>query len=121
VQQLLIDTESYSRYPLTKIFEDQGKSELFFASLNFLNFHNAKHAFESSEVKLPSSGNHDKFHYPLNFVVSVNPNTGEVWLRVEYDRSYFSVETVESMTDDYIAHLKSLAFISDEACVMAVS
>jgi amino acid adenylation domain-containing protein len=121
VQQLLIDIELYSRYPLTQIFEDQGKPELFFASLNFLNFHNAKRAFESSEVKLPSSGAHDKFHYPLNFEVSVNPNTGEVWLRVEYDRSYFSVETIESMTDDYIANLKSLAFTADEAYATAAS
>jgi hypothetical protein len=119
VQQRLIDLESYARYPLTKILEDQGKPELFFATLNFLNFHNAKRAFESSEVKLPSSGNHDKFHYPLNYVVSVNPDSGQVWLRVEYDRSYFTTGTVESMAEDYIARLKSLAFAADEACVTA--
>jgi len=55
----------------------------------------------------------------LNYVVSVNPNSGQVWLRVEYDRAYFSFETVESMTEDYIANLKSLAFVSDKAVAAA--
>jgi amino acid adenylation domain-containing protein len=110
VQQLLIDVEPYAKYPLPQILEDQGKPELFFATLNFLHFHNARNSFDNSIMKQFGAGSYDKFHFPLNYVVALDPNSGQVLLRVEYDKSYFSARTVEAMTNDYIARLKSMAF-----------
>jgi non-ribosomal peptide synthetase component F len=114
VQQLLIDVEPYAKYPLPQILEDQGKAELFFATLNFLHFHNARNAFDNSTVKQFAAGSYDKFHYPLNCAVALDPDSDQVLLRVAYDKSYFSAKTVAAMTNDYIARLKNVAFVQFE-------
>jgi len=114
VQQLLIDVEPYATYPLAQIMEDQGKPELFFATLNFLHFHNARNAFDNAKVKQFASGSYDKFHFPLNYVVALDPGSDQVLLRVEYDKSCFSAGTVETITNDYVARLNDLAFVQFE-------
>ena len=108
VQQLLIDVESYARYPLTQILADQGKPELFFATLNFLHFHNARDGFDNTGMKQLGAGSHDKFHFPLNLAVAVNPENAQTTLRVEYDDAYFNAHAIESLMHDYIALLQQV-------------
>ena len=52
VQQSLIDIEPYVMYPLLQILSDQKKTELFFATFNFVHFHNAKNNFEQTGLKV---------------------------------------------------------------------
>ena len=108
VQQLLIEIESYARYPLAQILADQETQELFFATLNFLHFHNARNGFGNSSMRQLDAGSHDKFHFPLNYTIALDPDSGHALLRVEYDKSYFTGRTIDSMTSDYLAMLKSL-------------
>src|SRR6185436_1937010 len=75
VQQLLIDTELYARYPLPQILKDQQRDELFWATFNFIHFPNSTAGTTDRSLRLLSERLHDKFHFPLNFVVSIEPSS----------------------------------------------
>jgi aryl carrier-like protein len=109
VQRLLIEIEPYATYPLTKILEDQRKEELFFATFNFLHFHNAKAASPEGGVRIIRSKSYDKFHFPLNYAVIVDPQDQHISLKVECDKSYFSAESNRSMADRYVELLETLS------------
>jgi non-ribosomal peptide synthetase component F len=110
VQQGLIDAEVYARYPLPQIMNDLRQTELFFATFNFLHFHNVKGIPSDSELRLLGFDGHDKFHFPLNYALSVDPFSGAINYRVEYDRAYFGEEAVRLLTDEYVELLdESLA------------
>ncbi len=104
VQQSLIDIEPYVRYPLLQILADQQKTELFFATFNFVHFHNAKNI--KADTGLNVDGRRfGKFNFPLNYVVSVSPFEGNATLHVEYDKMYFSRQEIHSMIQNYIEML----------------
>ncbi|MDF5715801.1 MAG: amino acid adenylation domain-containing protein [Rhizonema sp. NSF051] len=102
VQQSLIDIEPYVRYPLFQILSDQQKPELFFATFNFISFHNAKDLLEQTDLKVSARRSHDKFNFPLNFAISIKPSSGDVSIRVEYDQMYFSCKDIRSMLQNYL-------------------
>jgi amino acid adenylation domain-containing protein len=112
VQRLLIDIDPYTRYPLTKILEDQQTKELFFATFNFLHFHNAKEISANTGVRMLSSRAHDKFHFSMNYVVAIDPFDRQMSLRVEYDTLYFGSESNQSMINNYIERLKNLSCVT---------
>jgi amino acid adenylation domain-containing protein len=109
VQQLLIKIEPYATYPLSQILHTQHKADLFFATFNFLHFHHVRGVPAGSGLTILGSRGHDKFHFPLNYIVSVNPFNQELGLRVEYDRNYFSRESICSTINQYIGLLESLS------------
>jgi len=102
VQDALIDIEPYATYPLAQILADRQTNELFFSTFNYLHFHNMKEMPTQRSLKVIGFKSHDKFHFPLNYVLSVDPFNGSIAFRVEYDRSYFSHESICSMTGNYI-------------------
>jgi amino acid adenylation domain-containing protein/non-ribosomal peptide synthase protein (TIGR01720 family) len=106
VQQSLIDMESYVRYPLLEILADQQKTELFFATFNFVNFHNAKNLKANTDLKVNGRRFHDKFNFPLNYGVSMSQVEGNVSLSVEYDNTYFSRQEIHSMLQNYLEMLE---------------
>jgi amino acid adenylation domain-containing protein/non-ribosomal peptide synthase protein (TIGR01720 family) len=106
VQQSLIDIEPYVRYPLLEILSDQqldlgAEAELFFATFNFMHFHNAKNISEQTGLKVNARRLHDKFHFPLNYAVSIEALSGTVSIRVDYDPMYFSCTDICSMLQNY--------------------
>ncbi|WP_445252044.1 MULTISPECIES: amino acid adenylation domain-containing protein [unclassified Microcoleus] len=107
VQQSLIDIEPYVRYPLLEILADKQKTELFFATFNFVNFHNAKNLKADTDLKVNARKLHDKFNFPLNYAVSMSPVGGNVSLRVEYDKMYFSRQEIRSMIESYIEMIRA--------------
>lgn len=107
VQQSLIDIEPYVRYPLLEILSDQQKPELFFATFNFVNFHNAKNLKADTGLKVKERRFHDKFNFPLNYAVSMSPVEGNVSICVEYDKMYFSRQEMRSMLQNYIEMVKA--------------
>ncbi|MEG4456885.1 amino acid adenylation domain-containing protein [Microcoleus sp. N9_A1] len=113
VQQSLIDIEPYVRYPLLEISSDQQKTELFFATFNFVNFHNAKNLKADTGLNVNWIKSHDKFNFPLNYAVSMSPVEGNVSLSVEYDRMYFSRQEIRSMIHNYIEILKHTVHTSE--------
>jgi len=104
VQQSLIDMEPYVRYPLLQILADQQKTELFFATFNFVHFHNAKNRLAYTSLKFERKF-HDKFHFPLNYLVSMSPFEENATLYVEYDKTYFTRQEIRSMIQNYIEML----------------
>jgi hypothetical protein len=112
VQQSLIDIEPYVRYPLLEILSDQQKPELFFATFNFVNFHNAKNLKADTGLTVKTRRSHDKFNFPLNYAVSMSPVEGNVTLSVEYDKTYFSCQEIRSMIQNYIEILKDTVHTS---------
>ncbi|HWP44056.1 MAG TPA: amino acid adenylation domain-containing protein, partial [Blastocatellia bacterium] len=108
VQKSLIDVEGFSMYPLPQILEDRGKDELFFATFNFVNFHNAQGFARGVGIELISSGTRDRFGFPLNLRVSLSPFGGGVKLNVSYDSMYFTAESVQSLITDYVDLLRGL-------------
>jgi amino acid adenylation domain-containing protein/non-ribosomal peptide synthase protein (TIGR01720 family) len=113
VQQSLIDIEPYVRYPLLQILSDQQKPELFFATFNFVNFHNAKNINAETGLKVKDIRFHDKFNFPLNYAVSMSPVEGNVSLSVEYDKLYFSRQEIRFMIQNYVKILKHTINISE--------
>ncbi len=113
VQQSLIDIEPYVRYPLLEILSDQQKPDLFFATFNFVHFHNAKNIKADTGLKVNGIRSHDKFNFPLNYAVSISPVEGNVSLSVEYDRMYFSCQEIRLMIQNYIEILKHTAHTSE--------
>jgi non-ribosomal peptide synthase protein (TIGR01720 family) len=106
VQETLIDIEPCTRYPLLKILSDQKTTELFFATFNFVNFHNAKTVDKHTDLKIQKKMIHDKFNFPLNFAISMESLSGNVSIHVEYDRIYFSGKDIQSMLQNYVRTLK---------------
>ncbi|MBD2510747.1 amino acid adenylation domain-containing protein [Nostoc muscorum FACHB-395] len=107
VQQSLIDIEPYVRYPLLEILANQQKTELFFATFNFVNFHNAKNIKADTGLKVNARSSHDKFNFPLNYAVSMSPVEGNIRLSVEYDKTYFSRQEIRSMIQNYIEMIRA--------------
>ena len=105
VQQSLIDMEPYVRYPLLQILANQQKTELFFATFNFVHFHNAKNSLAHTGLKVHGRRFHDKFNFPLNCAVSMSPFEGNVTLHMEYDKTYFSRQEICLMIQNYIEML----------------
>jgi non-ribosomal peptide synthase protein (TIGR01720 family) len=105
VQQSLIHIEPYVRYPLLEILSDQQKTELFFATFNFVNSHNDENTFEESNLQIIPRRAHDKFNFPLNYGVSMSPENTSI--RVEYDRMYFTRQDIRLMLEDYVEILKN--------------
>ncbi|MCV3214789.1 amino acid adenylation domain-containing protein [Plectonema radiosum NIES-515] len=106
VQQSLIDIEPYVRYPLLEILSDQQQPELFFATFNFVHFHNDKNISEHTGLKVERRRSHDKFNFPLNYGVSMDSLSGNVSICVEYDQTYFSCKDIRSMLQNYVEILK---------------
>lgn len=97
IQEQLSVNESHALYPLQQIERDRGEGELFFATFNFVNFHNAAKIQPDNGLRFIADGGHDKFHYPLNYVFAVASNDGELAVHAEYDNAYFSNLTIEVM------------------------
>ncbi|WP_414516568.1 amino acid adenylation domain-containing protein [Nostoc sp. PCC 9305] len=111
VQQSLIDIEPYVRYPLLQIMSDQqlkynAEAELFFATFNFVQFHNAKNISDYPGLKVNRRRFHDKFNFPLNYVVSLESVSGNASIHVEYDRMYFNSQDIRSTLQNYLEILK---------------
>lgn len=102
VQQLLIDTELYARYPLPQILKDQQQDSLFSATFNFIHFPKPDADTSDSGLRVLNERLHDKFHFPLNYVVSLDAASKNISFRVEYDKLYFDADHVRVLTRDYI-------------------
>jgi aryl carrier-like protein len=109
VQRLLIDVEQFATYPLARILEDQQEAELFFASFNYLHFPDGARIPNDAGLSIVRSKGYDKFHFPLNYVVSTNPFDAGMTLRVEFDKFYFNGDSIEATIKTYVEQLTRLA------------
>ncbi|MBW4613204.1 MAG: amino acid adenylation domain-containing protein [Desmonostoc vinosum HA7617-LM4] len=106
VHQSLINMEPYVRYPLLQILSDQEKTELFFATFNFVQFRNSKNILAHAGLNVNGIKSHDQFNFPLNYTVSMDFSVGNISIAVKYDKMYFSYKDICSMLNKYIELLK---------------
>ncbi|MEA5536966.1 non-ribosomal peptide synthetase [Crocosphaera sp. XPORK-15E] len=106
VQRSLIEIGYYSRYPFCQILSDQKQNNLFFATFNFLNFHNSTSSPEKTDLHIQESKCHDRFHFPLNCTISINSFDQSGTIRIEYDPNYFSGETIVERIKNYLRYLQ---------------
>ncbi|HEY6925488.1 MAG TPA: amino acid adenylation domain-containing protein, partial [Steroidobacteraceae bacterium] len=109
IQDELTASENHALYPLPMIEERFGPGELFFATFNFVHFHNAAQARGQASLTLLSEAGHDKFHYPLNYLFSMNATDGGIGVHVEYDNVYFPDACIVEMNAALIEILSGLA------------
>ncbi len=106
VQASLIDIEPYVRYPLLQILSDRKTTELFFATFNFVHFHNAKDIAADSGLKAQIRITYDKFNFPLNYIISMESSLTNISIHIEYDGMYFSRQDIQSMLQHYLEIFK---------------
>ncbi|HVG22088.1 MAG TPA: condensation domain-containing protein, partial [Blastocatellia bacterium] len=109
VQALLVELEPYATYPLTKILEGRRKESLFFATFKFLHFHNTRPDSNGGGVRIIRSKSHDKFHFPLNYAVLVDPYDGRISLKADCDKTYFSAESNRATANKYVDLLEGIS------------
>jgi non-ribosomal peptide synthetase component F len=105
IQEQLAAIEAHALYPLQRIEERFGPGELFFATFNFVHFHNAAQLRSDAAATLLAEAGHDKFHYPLNHLFSMGAPDGGIAVHVEYDNTYFSDSTIEGMNAELVTIL----------------
>ena len=111
VQRFLTAIEPYSAFPLTSIACQYGTDELFFATLNFTNFHNRLRQEVGTQMRVAPLRAHDRFHYPLNFHVAVLGEPDTLVVNVEFDNHYFSAATVCDLAAEFLTVLTENANI----------
>ena len=98
IQGLLSRAEPYTAYPLTQIERSRGCDSLFFATYNFVNFHNSARLNGHGGLRLRRATGHDRFHYPLNYSVAVDRDPDSVYIHAEYDGRHFTAHDVQKMS-----------------------
>jgi hypothetical protein len=103
VQRMLIKIEDHAQFPLDAILEASGHRELFEATFNFNHFHNNVAQNQSGKrIKVTTEITRDRYHYPFNLVVVVNPVDTRLTVRVDHDQSQFDAEATSLLLSDYL-------------------
>jgi amino acid adenylation domain-containing protein len=97
VQRVLVEMEPYAIYPLSQIAAQRGATDLFFATFNFVNFHNAARLDDASGLRFLRGFATDRFHYPLNHRFAMLRRTGEISVVAEYDGGWYSDFHIRTM------------------------
>lgn len=106
LQEHLLHIEPFVTYPLPAIAEDLGGKAPFNATFNYTHFHHQRHASSASSVSIKETAFHDKFHFPLNGVISVDPSSDAIKFRLEYHPNYFDHKTIEALADSYVERIR---------------
>lgn len=114
VQAQLIDIENYSKFPLLDMIDEKDSSGLFFACMNFINFHNAESFKDYSDKQYPQIlgfRGTEKYHLPLSFIIGKSPfEENQVSIRIEYNKKYFDQDDVAEMNNGLVRLLKERVY-----------
>lgn len=101
----LIDIDGHTPFPLDEIEHMYG-SDLFWATFNFVNFHNAFGSQSLGTGQLLQTTGHDLYHYPLNLRVSIEGSGGSTELYLDVDPAYFDREQAIRIVGRYLELLE---------------
>jgi amino acid adenylation domain-containing protein len=110
LQQLLSDIEPNAIYSLRAIEQSRGTDDLFFATFNFTDFHNAVDWNRSGHPRVLSASAIDRFHWPLNLHASIaSSSVGKqvLTLHFDYHPRYFTRQRVEELANELVHTLAS--------------
>ena len=101
VHRSLLEAERFSDYPLAQIQSDLGVPELFWATFNFVHFHNATWANSTTDLEPRGMTLFDKFHFPLNWKVAIDPGSGAIDVTCTHDERLISSEKSRALLERY--------------------
>ena len=107
VQSLLAQIESHAAYPLNRIVPGIAADEIFFATFNFVDFRSGVPLDARDGIALMGRGGLDRFHFPLNYLFSVDRIRRTVVVHVEFDSRYVSAARVDSMNNKLLTVLRT--------------
>ncbi len=97
IQRGLIDMERHAAFPHDTIEALHRASNLFYATFNYIDFHNAASLPGDEGIELVRVYGHDKFHYPLNYAFSIDRSIDAINVCVQYDDEYFDGRDVHAL------------------------
>jgi amino acid adenylation domain-containing protein len=109
LQRSLTELQAFAMYPLADIAASRGVDDLFYATFNFIDFHNAVRPDESSGLSVLASRAHDKFHWPLNLLVSVSRNAGKAFVQADYDDRFVTGAQTRGIVEHFLSTLRRYA------------
>ena len=109
LQRSLAELEEFAMYPLADIAASRAADELFFATFNFIDFHNAVRPDESSGLRVLAARAHDRFHWPLNMRVAVSRSETKAFVHADYDDRLLAGAQVAEMIEDFLLILRRYA------------
>jgi surfactin family lipopeptide synthetase C len=109
--KLLSEISPFCSYPLLKIQEEKGDSNLLHATFNFINFDGTNLLPPDSNIEFLEVGGLDKFSLPLHLLVAKNPFNKEISLVLNYDTRYFSKSEIEEKLDVYVKRLEQVIYL----------
>ncbi len=112
IQRELSDMERYAAFPHSDIERHHGSSGLFFATFNYVDFHNAGSPPANEGIELTRVYGHDKFHYPLNYAFSVNRSNDSISVHVQHDNEYFDARDVHALNVTLLDLLEDIGALS---------
>jgi len=112
VNKLLSEISPFCSYPLLKIQEEKGASNLLHATFNFINFDGANLLPPDSSIEFLEVGGLDKFSLPLHLLVGKNPFNKEISLVLNYDTRYFFRSEIEEKLDTYLKRLEQISCLT---------
>jgi hypothetical protein len=109
VQLALGAVERHAAYPLVKILEDVAPhaGSLFFATLNFVSFHNARWSRGDGGLEVVRTRSFDRFHFPLNLKFALEP-TGFAEIALHYDVRWFDAGEADAILTRYLDAIHAL-------------
>ncbi|MET0498207.1 MAG: amino acid adenylation domain-containing protein [Steroidobacteraceae bacterium] len=105
IHDLLASAEPHAMYPATGAAGCATLDEMFFATFNFTDFHNATELGDGRVLRLRSYRGFDRFHYPLNYLFAVDRRTQRLFVHVEFDDRCFDRDGIRRITDRILAGL----------------
>jgi hypothetical protein len=109
VQKDLVEAAPYAAYPITQLLADCGNREPFFSTFRYLNFWNTKPVPVESGLRIVNVQSYDRYSFPLNCSVVVDPGAGEGYVQIEYDRDYFSDAAMSAALHHFYELLETVA------------
>jgi aryl carrier-like protein len=109
VQRDLAEAGPYSAYPIVQLLADRGAHELFSSTFRYLNFWNTQQIPKDSGLRLLGVRSYDRYSFPLNCSVVVDPSQNGGYLQLDYDPGGFERDRVAGVLDHYYSLLERVA------------
>ena len=98
----------YGRYPLPEILKIGERDDLFFATFNYIHFHEMKtdDTVSGDMGRITVYETCDHYHYPFNCTVSRNSDDDSLTLHINFDADLICLNDVEEIMSQYIDALR---------------
>ncbi len=98
----------HRRYPLAEIQRNLGGEPLFEAAFNFIHFHAYQKVLELDNLQILGGKAFEETNFTFNAQFSVNPNTSEIDLTIDYDALKLCPQQINRISQYYLHALVAM-------------